>query len=156
MCIRDSLSGSFSRIESSLSINDSGKFEDRWVYLKKKSEKCVWTAPLEDITYLPVAHGEGKFIPKDKSVLKAIRENDQIVFTYCDEEGKPSGYPVNPNGSVDDIAGICDASGRVFGLMPHPERHIAHTQNPRWTRMENLCPGGLEVFRNGVRTAAKL
>lgn len=140
--------------EVSLIINDSGKFEDRWVYLKKpetspprqellagrgnrKPEKCVWTKNIPEVIYLPVAHGEGKFITKDKSVLERLKKNSQIVFRYCDEKGSLSVYPHNPNGSQDNIAGICDKTGRILGLMPHPERHIEIRQHPRWTELKH-------------------
>ena len=146
----------------SLVINDSGKFEDRWVYLKsqkskvKTQNKCVWTKGLPEIIYLPVAHGEGKFITKDKAVLVRLKNNCQVVFQYCNREGKLSDYPDNPNGSVDNIAAISDESGRIFGLMPHPERHILGTQHPRWTREGLKKYGdGLAIFRNGVEYAKK-
>jgi len=150
------------QIEASLSINDSGKFEDRWVYLKNqksknKNQKCVWTKGIEEVMYLPVAHAEGKFIPKNDKILNKLKQNDQIVFRYCDESGKENkDYPGNPNGSIFDIAGICDPTGRIFGLMPHPERHIHKTQHPRWTRLEKGKADGIEIFRNGVKEAAKL
>ncbi|MBU1934395.1 phosphoribosylformylglycinamidine synthase I [Patescibacteria group bacterium] len=141
---------------ATLSFNDSGKFEDRWTYLKNqrskiKNQKCVWTKNISKIIYLPVAHGEGKFITKDKAVLQALKKNNQIVFQYVDEKGRPAGYPYNPNGSVDNIAGICDPTGRVLGLMPHPERHVFGTHHPRWTREGLKKSGdGLAIFRNGV------
>ncbi|MDP3731580.1 MAG: phosphoribosylformylglycinamidine synthase I [Candidatus Omnitrophota bacterium] len=165
--------------EASLIINDSGKFEDRWVYLKlsavncQLSAKCVWTSNLPGIIYLPVAHGEGKFITKDKSVLERLKKNGQVVFQYCNEEAKLADYPYNPNGSIDNIAGICDETGRVLGLMPHPERHIGVSQHPRWTGLRNkprsslkspiaLKEGrgknegdGIEIFKNGVEYARK-
>lgn len=159
--------------EASLIINDSGKFEDRWVYLRKWGQnyfpgaksgennsdpisKCVWTKGLPEVIYLPVAHGEGKFIVKEKSVLNRLKKNNQIVFKYCDAKGKPGDYPDNPNGSLEDIAGICDATGRVFGLMPHPERHIAHSQHPRWFNSQNKTGDGLIIFKNGVEYARKI
>lgn len=147
--------------EASLIINDSGKFEDRWVYLKKSKipnpkskNKCVWTKDLPEIIYLPVAHGEGKFITKDKSVLERLKVNGQVVFQYCDEKGKFTGYSFNPNGSIDNIASICDATGRILGLMPHPERHIQVSQHPRWPRTSRACDG-LAIIRNGVEYARK-
>jgi phosphoribosylformylglycinamidine synthase I len=144
------------RQEASLIINDSGKFEDRWVYLKKSKNKCVWTKNISEIIYLPVAHGEGKFIATDKKVLPRLKKNGQIAFQYCDKLGKLSGYPYNPNGSVDNIAGICDETGRVLGLMPHPERHTDFSQHPRWTGMKNRKEGdGLQIIRNGVGYAKK-
>lgn len=142
--------------EASLIINDSGKFEDRWVYLRISQNKCVWTKGLPEIIYLPVAHGEGKFVTKDKAVLGRLRKNGQIVFQYCDEQARLKGYPFNPNGSQDSIAGICDETGRIFGLMPHPERHISFYQHPRWMGLKKKKEGdGLQVFKNGVEYARK-
>lgn len=141
------------RQEASLIINDSGRFEDRWVYLK--NQRCVWTKDLPHISYLPVAHGEGKFITQDKSVLEKLKQNNQIVFQYCNERGVLFGYPCNPNGSVDNIAGICDESGRILGLMPHPERHSFYIQHPRWNglKTKNKEAQGLLIFKNGVKYA---
>jgi len=149
--------------EASLIINDSGKFEDRWVYLRNSKfkiqnskNKCVWTEDLAEVIYLPVAHGEGKFIVKDNSVLENLKKNNQIVFQYCGEDGRFAGYPHNPNGSLEHIAGICDETGRILGLMPHPERHIEFTQHPRWGAMKKKNEGdGLQIFRNGVGYAKK-
>lgn len=146
------LSGDFNAIEATLTLNDSAKFEDRWVYLKKTRTKCVWTTEgMDDIIYLPVAHGEGKFIPKNNEILKQLKEERLIVFEYVDEKGRRVGYPYNPNGSVENIASICDRTGRIFGLMPHPERHVISYQHPRWTRGSSKSPGdGLAIFKNGV------
>ena len=136
---------------TSLIINDSGKFEDRWVYLKPDG-RCVWTKDLEKIIYLPVAHGEGKFVALDKNVLNRLKKNKQIVFQYCDAQGKLSGYPDNPNGSIENIAGICDQTGRILGLMPHPERHLLAIQHPRnWNLKFKKDGDGLQIFRNGVK-----
>ncbi|MFH1459910.1 MAG: phosphoribosylformylglycinamidine synthase I [Candidatus Omnitrophota bacterium] len=141
-----------------LSCNDSGKFEDRWVYLKKpndcdpkKDSKCVWTRGIDQVIYLPVAHGEGKFIARDGQVLDKLKNNGQIVFQYCNKQGGLSRYPENPNGSLADIAGICDQTGRVFGLMPHPERCVFKTQHPHWTRKkQDFIPDGLKIFQNAI------
>ncbi|MBP7836173.1 MAG: phosphoribosylformylglycinamidine synthase I [Candidatus Omnitrophica bacterium] len=141
--------------EASLIINDSGKFEDRWVYLKN-SGKSAWTKDMPEIIYLPVAHGEGKFVVKDRSLLNRLKANKQVIFRYCSEQGKPGGYPGNPNGSLDDIAGISDATGRILGLMPHPERHIASIQHPRRFSARNGQAGdGLRIFKNGVEYIKK-
>jgi phosphoribosylformylglycinamidine synthase len=137
--------------ESTLTINDSHKFEDRWTYLKAPRSRCVLVEDHERI-YLPVAHAEGKFVPAD-GVLEQLRNNGQIVFRYTDSEGNTDpGYPDNPNGSVEDIAGICDPSGRVLGLMPHPERHSLPIHHPRWTR-EGLKPkgDGMVLFERAVQ-----
>jgi phosphoribosylformylglycinamidine synthase len=140
--------------ETSLIINDSGRFEDRWVYLK--IQKCIWTKDLPEIIYLPVAHGEGKFVTRDNTVLERLRKNGQVVLQYCDEKGRLLDYPYNPSGSVDNIAGISDETGRILGLMPHPERHIEFMQHPRWMGLKNRKQGdGLQIFRNGVEYAKK-
>ena len=149
-------------MSATLSLNDSAKFEDRWVYLKiqelnSKNQKCIWTKDLPEIIRLPVAHGEGKFIAEDKSVLNRLSENNQIVFQYCDQQGELAGYPDNPNGSILNIAGICDETGRIFGLMPHPERHFAQSQDPARLRLKDkvhLSDGAL-IFRNGVEYVKK-
>jgi len=120
-----------------LAWNDSGRFEDRWIHLRCDSDRCVFL-PAGEIIALPIAHGEGKFVARDESVLESLRSGDQVAVRYVDEQGRPGGYPVNPNGSSDDIAGICDPTGRAMGLMPHPERFIEITHHPRWTR------GGIE------------
>ena len=119
--------------DATLAWNDSGKFEDRWVHLEACSRKCVFL-PAGELLALPVAHGEGKFVPRDPSVLEALQQGDQVALRYVDAQGKVGAYPVNPNGSVDHIAGPCDPTGRVMGLMPHPERFVDLTQHPRWTR----------------------
>ncbi|MBI4314048.1 MAG: phosphoribosylformylglycinamidine synthase I [Candidatus Omnitrophica bacterium] len=137
--------------EVTLTANDSGRFEDRWVYLKTEFSVCVWTQGIEEKVELPVAHAEGKFIPKDVSTLEELVGFGQIVFHYCDESEQEAGYPWNPNGSVGNIAGICDPGGRIFGLMPHPERYMTSIQHPRWTRGRPEGPGdGAQIFRNGV------
>ena len=148
--------------EVTLTINDSAKFEDRWVYLRtqepknSRTNKCVWTQGLPEVMYLPVAHGEGKFVARDKAVLERLESNGQVALRYCDEKGNSAGYPYNPNGSENDIAAICDETGRIFGLMPHPERHSFGWQHPRWTREGLKTMGdGLRIFSNGVEYAKK-
>jgi len=136
---------------TSLIINDSGKYEDRWVYLKLGG-RCVWTKGIKNIIYLPVGHGEGKFLAQDKAALKKLKDNGQVVFQYCGTNGKLSGYPDNPNGSTENIAGICDKTGRILGLMPHPERHMFTTQHPRnWNLKSKKEGDGLQIFKNGVK-----
>ena len=136
---------------TTLTYNDSGKFEDRWVYLKT-SGKSVWTKGLDPVIAVPVAHGEGKFVTRDAQVLKKLQDNNQVVFRYCDEKGGPVSYPGDPNGSVDRIAGIGDATGKILGMMPHPERHFLTTQHPSWTRLakKRELGQGAKMFQNGV------
>jgi phosphoribosylformylglycinamidine synthase len=138
-------------LEATLFCNDSAKFEARWVHLKTEG-RCVWTKGLQKEIYLPVAHGEGKFIPRDAKVLEALSANGQIVLRYCAANGGKPAYPDNPNGSVDDIAGICDTTGRILGLMPHPERHFLFEQHPYWTRLtkKSAFGDGAKIFENGV------
>lgn len=128
---------------STLTFNDSGKFEDRWVYLKNVNRgKCIFTRGIDTI-YLPVAHGEGKLVT-DRKALMEFKRDDEIVFKYVDDEGKESGYPWNPNGSMENIAGICNKEGNVFGLMPHPERHLIRYHHPQWTRKKRKSEGETE------------
>ncbi len=136
-----------------LTHNDSGKFEDRWVTLSVNAESpCVFTKGITHI-YLPVRHGEGKFYPKSEDVLDIIKEKRLNTLMYCSPEtGEPTNqYPYNPNGSIGAIAGLCDATGRVFGMMPHPEAFLHRTNHPRWTR-ENLPEEGEGIifFKNAV------
>lgn len=135
-----------------LTWNDSAKFEDRWVYLKAVPDnRCVFTQGLDDLLYIPVAHAEGKFVTSDEGGMRTLWEKNQVVFQYVNPQGELAAYPWNPNGSMDNIAGICDPTGRIFGLMPHPERHIHPTNHPRWTRGLRASVGeGLAVFQNAV------
>ena len=144
---------------ATLTRNASNRFECRWIWLKPNpNSPCVFTQGLDEWIYCPVAHGEGRFVPRSDETLSALRANEMITVQYVASPGvldpgdATAGYPHNPNGSVADIAGICNASGTVFGLMPHPEDHIFAEQHPRWTRGErgNL---GLALFENGVRYA---
>ena len=164
--ILPNLTGDFKTIEATLTLNDSNKFEDRWVYLKRgqksaarSQNRCIWTKGISEIIRLPVAHGEGKFIPKDKGVLNRLKNDGLIALRYVDENGKVAGYPENPNGAIEDIAGMCDPTGRIFGLMPHPERHLSPYQHPEWTRRAVEKQGGegdgLIIFKNGVNFAKK-
>jgi len=125
--------------DATLTWNDSGHFIDRWVPLAAGGEKCVFLPPGEKII-LPIAHGEGKFVAAD-GVLEKIQAADQVAVRYDGD---------NPNGSVDDIAGICDPTGRIFGLMPHPERFVDVTQHPTWTRGGVERADGLVVFQRAA------
>ena len=137
--------------------NDSGKFECRWVHLKRPGdESCIFTKGMPEVITLPIAHGEGKVMFDDPATVDEVCGNGQVVFRYVDETGKPGGYPVNPNGSTDHIAGLSDPTGRVFGLMPHPERNYRPWHHPRWTRGNTpRTPDGVHIFKNAVRFAKK-
>jgi phosphoribosylformylglycinamidine synthase len=136
---------------ATLAHNDSGRFEDRWVWLQADATRCPWFLNGYQRLYVPIAHGEGKFVCREQWVCKGLEQTGQICLRFVDAEGKPGGYPVNPNGSQADAAGVCDATGRVLGLMPHPERHVLPTQHPQWTRL-GLAPegDGLRLFKNAV------
>ena len=133
-----------------ITYNDSGKFEDRWVYLAPQTENCVFIEPGRQI-YLPIAHGEGKVVAKDQTTLEKLKSDGHIAFKYVDENGKEGPYPINPNGSMDSIAGLTDTTGRVLGLMPHPERHVRPTQHPHWSRHEPQTTDGMTIFNNAVK-----
>jgi phosphoribosylformylglycinamidine synthase len=127
---------------ATLTLNDCGRYQDCWARLETRGSKCVFLKDIERM-YLPVAHAEGKFIARDDATLQQLDAAGQLVLRYLPAD--------NPNGSMADVAGVCDASGRVLGLMPHPERHIDPTQHPRWTRGEAGPVGdGLKMFQNAV------
>jgi phosphoribosylformylglycinamidine synthase I len=134
--------------EVSLVHNDSGIFQDSWIQATINSESpCVWTQGLSELD-LPIRHGEGKFVSGTEEALDSLERENLIVVRYQGE---------NPNGSQRDIAGICDPSGKVFGLMPHPEAWIHATQHPQWRRRKLRGDGaGLQFFKNGVEAAKKL
>lgn len=142
---------------TTLTFNAQGHFECRWVTLKPVSQTCIWTQGLDELIECPVAHGEGNFQMSELFPLSSFLENDQIALTYTTANGsRASGeYPSNPNGSIDDIAGICNPQGNVLGLMPHPENHIHPHQHPQWTRGMNHH-SGLTLFMNGVKYASQL
>ena len=128
---------------ATLTTNDCGRYQDRWVRLETRGEKCVFLRGIERM-YLPMAHAEGKFVARDEAALGQLEAAGQLVLRYVHAD--------NPNGAQADVAGVCDTTGRVLGLMPHPERHIDPTQHPRWTRREAGPVGdGLQVFQNAVR-----
>lgn len=133
----------------SLITNDSERFEDRWIFLKVYTERSIFTKDMKQIITLPVAHAEGKFVVKDDTILEKIKNH--IVFQYVDENGAPAGYPFNPNGSILNIAGIADKTGRILGLMPHPERNISYLQQPNHIRKKVDSLGdGFQIFKNAV------
>jgi phosphoribosylformylglycinamidine synthase I len=147
------------RPPATLTGNESGKYEDRWVPLRVEGQKCVFLRGVQRL-YLPVAHAEGKFVCRNPEVFDRLQAAGQLVLRYSaagDSAGAVPGkdrvaYPDNPNGSEGNVAGICDTTGRVLGLMPHPERFIDGTQHPRWTRQPLLEEGaGLVIFRNAVQ-----
>lgn len=154
--------GNYQERRAALTYNDSGNFIDTWVSLKINPESsCIFTKGISHIE-LPVRHGEGKFYASAKDIDRLF-ENHQVVAQYAAEDGNPAEgrWPENPNGSIKDIAGICDPTGRIFGLMPHPEAFNHFTNHPNWTRhkealaregksIENQEGDGIHIFRNAV------
>ena len=137
--------------EITITYNDSGKFEDRWVYLAPQTDKCIFIEPGRQI-YLPVAHAEGKVVTKDDAAMEKLKSAGHIAFKYVDENGKEGAYPINPNGSIDSIAGLTDTTGRILGLMPHPERFVRPTHHPHFSRLnEKPASHGITIFNNAVK-----
>jgi phosphoribosylformylglycinamidine synthase len=136
---------------ATLTFNSSGRFECRWVTLQRASDHCLWTAGLTEDIYCPVAHGEGRFVLGANETVESLRAAGQVALTYVQPDGSPAAgaYPENPNGSVADIAGVCNAAGNVLGLMPHPEDHVFGYQHPRWSRGE-AGRSGLPLFLSAV------
>lgn len=136
-----------------ITYNEPPGFQDRWVYLRATTERCVFLE--RGRTYeMPIAHGEGRVLFADPRQLEAVVEATQNALVYAgpgDDRPNLHGEPTNPNGSQADIAGLCDATGRVLGLMPHPERFVTWVQHPCWTALPPRTAGdGLALFRQAV------
>lgn len=149
--------GTMGQMQATLSHNDSGHFECRWINLKPEDKNaCAFLEGMSRTVSYQVAHGEGKFFARPPD-LERVEAERLVVFRYCDRLGNPTQeYPMNPNGSLNGIAGITDPTGRILGLMPHPERYIRPTQHPNWRRMEDLKPQGLPLFERMVSYAAQM
>ena len=151
------LDGDYRRQTVTLMDNDCGTFRDAWVHLAANAESpCVFTRGIDRL-YVPVRHGEGKFATLDAPVLQRLESEGMVVFRYVDADtGEPTdAFPHNPNGSVRAIAGICDPTGRIFGMMPHPEAHLFVHNHPQWVRQRiaGTLPAegeGVAIFRNAV------
>jgi phosphoribosylformylglycinamidine synthase len=138
-------------IRCTLMHNHSGRFECRWINLRVEESRCVFTRGMSGkIISVQVAHGEGKFYAGGQ-VLETLEKDARVAFRYCTGDGAPTmAYPMNPNGSLNAIAGICDSTGLVLGLMPHPERFVSLYQHPNWRRGGLDGPHGLPIFKNAV------
>lgn len=153
--------GNLGKMDATLSNNDSGHFECRWVNLKTENSKCVFLksnykqslSSLREgsVGHFAVNHGEGKFFSTPE-VIKKVEDENLVVFRYVDDQGNPTqNYPQNPNGSINAIAGVTDPSGRVLGLMPHPEKFIDTTQYPNWRREKISKPHGSFIFEDMIK-----
>ncbi|MCG6894169.1 MAG: phosphoribosylformylglycinamidine synthase subunit PurQ [Desulfobacteraceae bacterium] len=154
--------GDYTSRRVALMANDCGNFRDQWVNLLVQGDsRCVFTSGMDRLE-LPIRHGEGKFTC-EPGVLEKLSRNGQVVLRYERPDGEPAGgaFPFNPNGSLQDIAGICDATGRVFGLMPHPEAYLHWTNHPDWARWKSRLrrsgrtfpsepTPGVRIFQNAV------
>lgn len=144
-------------MKATLTNNDSGHFECRWVpILPEKNSRCVFLKDFDsEVLHYPVAHGEGKFFT-DEDTLEKIEKEHLVAFRYVDGKGNPTQqYPDNPNGSLNAIVGVCDLTGRVLGLMPHPECFVRIEQHPNWRRMDIPKPQGLPLFENIINFVKK-
>jgi len=132
---------------ATLTNNDGGLFVDRWIRLRTDTDRCAFLKKGEALD-LPVAHGEGKFLLSESLTVEELEAAGQVALRYI-PDGRSEAY--NPNGSVSDIAGLCDPTGRILGLMPHPERHVLPWHHPQWTRRPPVEAGdGLALFKRGV------
>jgi phosphoribosylformylglycinamidine synthase subunit PurQ / glutaminase len=142
---------------ATLAHNDSGRFEARWIRLLPRPGLSPFVA-FDDPIELPVAHGEGKFLLADHGAMESLDAAGQIVLKYADEQGRPTQeYPFNPNGSSHAAAAVCDPTGRIFGLMPHPERFVSALHHPRWTRLGDTLSEegqGLPIFQSAVKAVS--
>ncbi|MBI2018824.1 phosphoribosylformylglycinamidine synthase I [Candidatus Daviesbacteria bacterium] len=142
--------GEMGKMSATLAPNSSGHFECRWIKLKAEKNKCIFLKGKYDIGYFAVNHGEGKFFSTPQ-VIKKVEDEDLVVFRYVDENGNSTQqYPQNPNGSLNAIAGVTDPSGRILGLMPHPEKFIDSTQYPNWRREKISKPHGVFIFEDMI------
>jgi phosphoribosylformylglycinamidine synthase subunit PurQ / glutaminase len=146
--------------DATLTWNNNGKYTALWINMGVETKRCVFLRGIETIE-LPIAHGEGRIAVRSPSVIDAWRKQGQIALCYRSHNGAQAKttadinavlpFPDNPNGSIANIAGLSDTSGRIFGLMPHPERFLQATQHPMWTRRQLTGTGaGLQIFRNAV------
>jgi phosphoribosylformylglycinamidine synthase len=154
------LDGDYRTPRATLAPNDRLGYRDAWVTLRFDADSpCLWTKGL-DTMELPARHGEGKFLTEDAALLERLEGAHQVAARYVDASGEPTmAWPENPNGSPNAVAGVCDPSGRLFGLMPHPDAYLYPFHHPHWKRREldGSLPAegeGLAIFRNGVDAAA--
>lgn len=137
---------------ATLTWNDSGRFEARWVRLSVDGSKCLFFTGMQS-AMLPVAHAEGKFVARHEQKLAELDRAGHFVARYRPWHGDGTrrvAYPDNPNGSQENVAAVCDTTGRILGMMPHPERFVHPTHHPHWTR-HRPDADGLRIFQNAVR-----
>ncbi|MFA4815102.1 MAG: phosphoribosylformylglycinamidine synthase I [Candidatus Gracilibacteria bacterium] len=156
------LGGRYGDRQMALMHNNTARYECRWVDMKVQSQKCVWTRGMDRLR-CPVSHGEGRFYAEPE-IIQALNAQDQVAFRYVKEDGSPANqeFPFSPNGAVEDIAAVCDGSGKILAIMPHPERNWSPYNQDDWTLTQEkvkrgLLPSlpeegpGMKIFENGVR-----
>ncbi len=137
-------------MDATFTNNEKGLFECRWIKIQQQKSRCVFLKNEDEIMDVSVNHGEGNFLANE-DVIKKIEDTNAVVFRYVDSDGKSTQkYPDNPNGSINAIAGICDPTGRILGMMPHPEKFNHITNHPNWRRMKINKPAGLIIFENMI------
>ena len=142
------------KMSATLTNNDSGHFECRWVKIKAEKSKASYLDDLP-LMEIPVNHGEGKFFASPET-LKKIEQSNLVVLRYTDNDGNPTQkYPENPNGAFNAIAGITNSTGRILGLMPHPEKFINLTNHPNWRRKQSKKADGLIFYKKIVQFVSK-
>jgi len=144
------LPGPGCEVPVTLALNASARYEDRWVRVRAEQSNCIFFEPGEEFDY-PVAHGEGQFAVADAGALAALKSQGRIALCYVDTAGGEPQYPANPNGSIGAVAGLTDGTGRVLGLMPHPERNLFSSSHPQWTRSGNAESDGPRIFQRAIR-----
>ncbi|MBU1992286.1 MAG: phosphoribosylformylglycinamidine synthase I [Patescibacteria group bacterium] len=154
------LNQEYGKRQAVLMHNKTARYECRWVHLKNTSQKCIWTRGI-NIIHLPIAHGEGNFYTEPET-LAEMKKGDQIAFKYVNADGSIADgiFPINPNGALEDIAGITDPTGRILGMMPHPERFNCFTNENGWELTKEMLlrsggklpveGAGMKVFENAV------
>ncbi len=149
------LDAPFGRPEVTLTDNDVNRYQDRWVRMEAVSDRCVFLEKGESF-FLPAAHAEGKLVPRDEALRRRLFDQERVVLRYVGPHGeRDPPFPWNPNGAIDAIAGLTDRTGRILGLMPHPERHFFPWHHPTWTRdgLKEL-PDGRRLIARGVRAVS--
>ncbi len=143
--------GNLGKMDATLATNDSGHFECRWIKLKLEKSKCAFLKRNTNVGWFAVNHGEGKFFSSPK-VIKKVEDKNLVAFRYVDDYGNSTQeYPQNPNGSLNAIAGVTDPTGRIFGMMPHPEKFVDITQYPNWRREKISKPDGAFIFEEMIK-----
>ena len=144
--------GAEGRNQVTITYNDSAHFEARWVRLEVCTDRCPFLRPTERrFLEMPIEHAEGRVVTRNDTVIGDLQQTGRLAIRFVDENGDPGHYPANPNGSSGGIAGLCDETGRIFGLMPHPDRAFEHTHHPQWTRRNREGPAdGMTIFLNAV------